>query len=469
MSRKFNPADTFKKIGQALGEAGVALHEKAAPLTTAITTTVTQAATHAATSASQAANDIQHRVTDWLKQPATSASAAPLDAAAIAAHIEQAAQAAAPVIWLLGKTGAGKSSIIATLTGSTAAKVGNGYISCTRTAELFNFPADTPLTPLLRFLDTRGLGETDYDPTQDIAWHQAQSHLIVVAMKACDPSQEEVLKAVHQIRAQQPDWPVLVVQTGLHDLYEPSSNDHPAMYPFTNHHHPENNDTTEISNIPRALRNTLAYQRGLFSKIKGTQPLFVPVDFTPEEDGYTPADYGKAALIHAITDIAPESIRLTIQLQIAQEHSEQNNARMQELHTPILYWAAGAAAVGATPVVGLVTVPIAQAAMLRQLAKHYGVEWGMKDMSALSAMQGTAIVVTQGALWAVRQVAKIGPWLIPVAAAQDYALTYALGRAACVYLQARQDPTAAHAEQVKTAFKEGLKQAFMAREKPHTP
>jgi hypothetical protein len=63
------------------------------------------------------------------------------------------------------------------------------------------------------------------------------------------------------------------------------------------------------------------------------------------------------------------------------------------------------------------------------------------------------------------QIAKIGPWVIPVAAAQDYAVTYGLGRAACVYLQARQDNTQADAEQVKAAFLKGLKKAFSAREK----
>ena len=68
-------------------------------------------------------------------------------------------------------------------------------------------------------------------------------------------------------------------------------------------------------------------------------------------------------------------------------------------------------------------------------------------------MLGAAIVANQSA------------WVIPIAAAQDYAVTYTLGRAACVYLQACQDHLEADAELVKNAFQTGLKQAFMESEK----
>src|SRR5215468_2555782 len=77
------------------------------------------------------------------------------------------AQAIAPVVWLLGKTGAGKTAIVATLTGDPRAEVGQGFEPCTRTAAFHDVPSEAPL---LRFLGTRGLGETDYDPANDIAW-----------------------------------------------------------------------------------------------------------------------------------------------------------------------------------------------------------------------------------------------------------------------------------------------------------
>ena len=71
------------------------------------------------------------------------------------------AQATAPVIWLLGKTGAGKTAIVSTLTGDARAEVGAGFEPCTRTAAFYDVPTEVPL---IRFLDTRGLDEVDYDP-----------------------------------------------------------------------------------------------------------------------------------------------------------------------------------------------------------------------------------------------------------------------------------------------------------------
>ncbi len=60
-------------------------------------------------------------------------------------------EAAIPVLWLLGKTGAGKSSLVRALTGLSGAEVGTGFVPCTRTSAMFDYP---PEQPLLRFLDT---------------------------------------------------------------------------------------------------------------------------------------------------------------------------------------------------------------------------------------------------------------------------------------------------------------------------
>ena len=46
-------------------------------------------------------------------------------------NVRQRAQDAAPVVWLLGKTGAGKTAIISALTGDTRAEVGEGFAPCT--------------------------------------------------------------------------------------------------------------------------------------------------------------------------------------------------------------------------------------------------------------------------------------------------------------------------------------------------
>src|SRR5690606_39169396 len=75
-----------------------------------------------------------------------------------------------PVLWLLGRSGAGKSSLIRELTGLPGAVIGSGFRPCTRCTQVFDFPADDPL---MRFLDTRGLDEAGYDPAEDLAQCEA--------------------------------------------------------------------------------------------------------------------------------------------------------------------------------------------------------------------------------------------------------------------------------------------------------
>ena len=96
----------------------------------------------------------------------------------------------APVVWLIGKVQSGKSSIVRVLTQSTEAEVGSGFRACTKMARVFDFPQDAPI---IRFLDTRGLGEVAYDPAQDIAFCEGRSQLILAVVKAMDQQQQVVL------------------------------------------------------------------------------------------------------------------------------------------------------------------------------------------------------------------------------------------------------------------------------------
>ena len=68
-----------------------------------------------------------------------------------------------PTLWLIGKTGIGKSSFIQAVTGDSSVEVGNGFAPCTMAAMSYAIPQDKPV---MRFLDTRGLGEADYDPDE---------------------------------------------------------------------------------------------------------------------------------------------------------------------------------------------------------------------------------------------------------------------------------------------------------------
>ncbi len=171
---------------------------------------------------------------------------APQAAAPSDEKVASLASQAAPVIWLIGKVQSGKSSIVRALTEASAAEVGLGYKPCTRTAAIFDFPAEAPV---IRFLDTRGLGEKGYDPAEDIAFHEAQSHLVIAVVKALDPQQDSVLDALKAARKRHPEWPVIVAQTSLHEAYAPGEG-HKRPYPF--------GDPGAEAALPQALTRSLS-------------------------------------------------------------------------------------------------------------------------------------------------------------------------------------------------------------------
>src|SRR5262245_23412965 len=133
-----------------------------------------------------------------------------------------------PVLWLFGKTQSGKTSIIKYLTGADEAEIGHGFQPCTRFSRRYQFPnADAPL---LTFLDTRGLDEPGYDPTEDLAQFNASAHAMIVVVKALDHAQENVLKHLRVVRNSKPSRPVVLVLTCLHEAYPQQQ--HPQPYPF---------------------------------------------------------------------------------------------------------------------------------------------------------------------------------------------------------------------------------------------
>lgn len=358
-----------------------------------------------------------------------------------------------PVVWLLGKTGSGKSSIVSALTGASQVEIGQGFVPCTRTARVFDFP---PEQPLLRILDTRGLGEKGYDPDEDLAINEARAHLLILTLRVRDDAQDALIRNVHEIRRRHPNWPLIVAQTGLHDLYD-GTDDHPADYPFAG-----TDADDRCAEVPRALRAALKNQRDSLERLPGVAPLFVPLDLTRTSDGYTPADYGRDALIEAILRAAPDAAATIAALQMRRQVGHWKEIEPQA-HRLILSLAAGASGAGMVPVVGVGTVVVAHVGLVWALARHMQVPMTRKDIVALFGMLGTATLVRQGALLGLRQIAKIAPFLIPVMAVQDYAVTYALGRAAYVYLRGRQQDIAVDADAVKAAFRQGLAQAFAFR------
>ncbi|HWN51852.1 MAG TPA: GTPase domain-containing protein [Xanthobacteraceae bacterium] len=360
------------------------------------------------------------------------------------------AQAIAPIVWLLGKTGAGKTAIVAALTGDPRAEVGEGFEPCTRTAAFYDVP---PEVPLLRFLDTRGLGEPDYDPANDIAWCEGQSHLLLIVMQVADPAQQTVLRVLQEARRRHPHWPVVVAQTGLHRLY-PSGIGHPKTYPYTGGSEDETNAA-----LPHALRQALAHQRRLFDRLPGPPPRFVAIDFTVPEDGYPPHDFGLEILWRALQETGPAAFEA---LHLARADAESEAILVKA--RPLIYgYGAAAASAGAVPIpiVGVGGLAGILAAMLRTLAIRYRVAWTPSALAQFSGAVGGGALAWWTFRYGFREILKLIPMVGTVAAgalnaAAAFAVAVGIGEAACVWLAYRRRGLAAPDIEVRRAFADGL-------------
>jgi hypothetical protein len=139
------------------------------------------------------------------------------------------AKTPAPTLWLYGKTQSGKTSIVRFLTGADDAEIGSGFRPCTRTSRIYPFP--TEAAPVFTFLDTRGVDEPGYDPTEDLAAFGKQAHLILVTCRLTDFATGNLRQSLATIREANPRRPVLLVLTCLHEAYPQQQ--HPQPYPFT--------------------------------------------------------------------------------------------------------------------------------------------------------------------------------------------------------------------------------------------
>ena len=360
------------------------------------------------------------------------------------------AQATAPVVWLLGKTGAGKTAIIATLTGDRRAEVGAGFEPCTRTAAFYDVPAEVPM---IRFLDTRGLDEADYDPAKDIAWCEDQSHLLLVVMQAADPLQGNVLRVVREARRRHADWPVVVAQTGLHRLY-PAGARHPEPYPFTGGPEDESNPL-----LPQALKRALAHQRQLLDDLRGTRARFVPLDFTLPEDGFPPQDFGIEALRRVLEE---EGLSAFETLHHARSDAESD--RIRAAARPLIYgYGVASAGAGAVPIplLGVSGLAGMLALMLRTLARRYRIAWTRGAFAEFTAAIGGGALVWWALRYGMREMLKLVPVVGTAAAgalnaAAAFAVTAGVGEAACVWLSYRRRGQTAPPEEVRRAFAQGL-------------
>jgi uncharacterized protein (DUF697 family) len=351
----------------------------------------------------------------------------------------------APVVWLLGKVQAGKSSIVRAITGDSRAEIGNSFRPCTRHSRIYEFPEDVPV---VRFLDTRGLGEVDYDPREDLALLESHAHAVVAVARALDPAQDEVLTVLRAVRRRHPDWAIVLAQTRLHDAY-PDDRDHPPYAQL------------RLSPGLEDLARALEVQRRQFLDLPGSGPFqAVPVDLTPPEDQFGDPLYGLDALVDAL-DQACSAGRATLLRDLVRQGGGQ---RLAGIQPRLVAYATAAGVSDLVPMVGFVTVPGIQGAMLHAVGAHYHIPWNRRTLGQFAASLGSGTALGISVSFSLRQLGKLIPVYGQVAGAAaagagSAAVTYALGRAACHYLEqlraGRKDP-----EGVAATYRGSLQEAY---------
>lgn len=290
---------------------------------------------------------------------------------------------AIPVLWLLGKTGAGKTSVLRALTGQGS--VGDGVSPGTRAAISIDFPAEAPA---VRFLDTRGLAEAGHDGADELERAKALAHAVLAVMRLDDPVQAPVIEVLKSVKL-----PVLLVYTGADLMPNPSDQERAR------------------ARIRAQIGRDLPFVT-----------LALPLDGLVT---------GLDALLDALDSFMPHAAAV---LRRADE------ARVFARHrSTVLRYAAAAGASDAIPFAGTLTVPAAQGAMLHALAARYGVALTPARLGVLASALGTGALVRIAAGHVLRQGAKLVPVAgqtlgAAAAAGTSFATTYALGRAAAAWL-----------------------------------
>ena len=235
----------------------------------------------------------------------------------------------------------------------------HGFRPCTPSSQSYDFPEDKPL---LRFLDTRGLAEADYNAADDLHACQQKSHALIVVMKAEDPEQSAVLNALQQIRKSGEVSSLLLVHTGVALI-----NDHNEQ------------------------QQCIAHNQTQVEQIWKNEVTSIAVDFELEDGTQLGVD-------HLRTTLA-EMMPLIAELQQKEGKTGQEENNFQLLKAEILWYSGTAGASDAIPGVGLVSVPSIQAKMLHSLGRHYDVEWDKRLMSEFISALGTGLAYSISANW----------------------------------------------------------------------
>ena len=329
-------------------------------------------------------------------------------------------QLAPTEILLIGKTQAGKSSIIRGLTGASADIVGQGFRPHTQHTQQYCYPSE--LLPLLTFTDTVGLGEAESsveavlaELSEQLATEIHKPRLLVWTVKVSDFAVDAVLQLAQSLRQRFPEVPALLVLTCRHELYPPDQVDHPTE-----------GDHAELVDLQRAI----AAHRQAFA---GYCDRIVDIDFTLPEDPFRNQFDGRDDLIAALSDLLPQAeaqaLRQLLAGEVAQALEKLYRSVSQRYQLAFSLAASGVAAIP-LPFAAMPLLTALQALMVVAIGQVYG--------QSLSWSQAVALIASIGggflAQAAGRELLKVIPGFgSAVAATWAGAYTWALGEAASFY------------------------------------
>jgi len=321
-------------------------------------------------------------------------------------------------VLLIGKPQSGKSSIVRGLTGVSDQIIGQGFRPHTQHTQRYAYPAND--LPLLIFTDTVGLGDVSHDTETIIQeligdWQKEAigARILILTVKINDFATETLRQIATKLHQQYPQIPCLLAVTCLHEVYPPTTLNHPDYPP----------NFAEINLAFTAIQQA-------FTELCDRSVL---IDFTLEEDGYNPVFYGLRYLGDNLAQLLPEAEAKAIYQLLDQSAGEKLGTLYRDAgRRYILPFAIMAATASAVPL-PFATMPVLtalQVSMVGLLGKLYG-------QTLTPSQAGGVVSAIAGGFFAQavgRELIKFLPGFGSVIAASwAAAYTWALGEGACVY------------------------------------
>ena len=332
--------------------------------------------------------------------------------------------ASLPTIWLLGKTGAGKSSFIKLLTGIPEIEIGNGYEPCTRHSCLFKFPADEPVA---QFVDTAGIGMEKFDPADGIASQTGPGNAIIAVVRIDDPVVGDLCAVIRNIRKLRRRIRIIVVHSRADEI---SDSECREQLRNANHRSIELAAGQRLPQVEMGLNDQSV------------------VDNSRKR----------------ILDLLEDELPLVAFLMEREERSTVERAKFSQVRSRVARRSLEAGTAAAIPIVGIPAEVAVQARMLIELSRQYDVPMSREVLVGMGSALGVGIVAGR----AVGMIARQAGTLIPIvgqtagpaiAGVTGFASTFAMGRASGYYFHQLKAGTPPDRNEIRRLYRSALRNA----------